>query len=171
MEVWQGQGQQLQGHCPAAPLMKYISFISPPEKGKTEHATFFLWSGSIVTTEVSLPVLSACLVLTGFGLELSPVCSAQSIRADIFSSATWILFSAVILYENKISVVTRSVRIDKFFLLHEKTCMYSKQWKNLSIGRCVEAEPCITSSMSPGKGTYVSMGSVKFTSRFNCNKS
>lgn len=59
--------------CPAAPLMKYICFISPPEKGKSEHATFSSWSGSIATAEVSPPVLSACLILTGFGLELSPV--------------------------------------------------------------------------------------------------
>lgn len=66
----------------------------PPGKGKSEHATFSPWSGSIATAEVSPPVLSACLILTGFGLELSLVYSAQSIWADIFSSATCILFSS-----------------------------------------------------------------------------
>lgn len=73
--------------CPAAPLMKYICFISPTEKGKRDHAAFSPWSGSIATTEVSPPVPSACLILTGFGLEQSLVYSA-----GIFSSATWILF-------------------------------------------------------------------------------
>lgn len=31
----------------------------PPGKGKSEHATFSPWSGSIATAEVSPPVLSA----------------------------------------------------------------------------------------------------------------
>lgn len=63
-------------------------------------------------------------------------------------------FSAVILHEKAICGLTRSVRIDKFFPFHEKNCMCLKQWKNLVIGRCVEAEPCITTSMSPGEGTH-----------------
>lgn len=151
--------------CPAVPLMKYICFIFPSEKGKREHAAFSPWSGSTTTTEVSPPVLSACLILTGFGLgchwfvQHSP--SGQVSSALLHGS----YFLAVILYEKAICGVTRPVRIDKFFPFHEKNCMCLKQWRNLSIGRCVEAEACITTSWGRGP-----RASVKFTSRLNYNK-